>query len=69
MTELRFAVFSDAVLQVSPRLTICLYLLAIGTNGQNATNRFGNVNYCRATRMYNCQVAQSGCDGIGACRG
>src|SRR6516164_1523839 len=44
MTELRFAVFPDVVLQINPRLKICLYLLTIGTNGQNATNCFGDVN-------------------------
>jgi hypothetical protein len=44
MTELRFAVSPDVVLQINPGLGICLYLLTIGTNGQNATNRFGDIN-------------------------
>src|SRR5215471_13442999 len=44
MIELRFAVFPDVDLQINPRLRICLYLLTIGTSGQNATNRFGDIN-------------------------
>ena len=44
MTELRLAVSPDVVLQINPRPRICLYLLTIGTNRQNATNRFGDIN-------------------------
>ena|SRR5215469_371760 len=44
MTELRFAVSADVVLQINPRLRIRPYLLTVGTNWQNATNRFGDIN-------------------------
>src|SRR5215472_8613843 len=44
MTEFRFAVVPDVVLEIHPSLRICLYLLTIRTNGQNATKGFGDVN-------------------------